>query len=158
MFDFYQKEWLEFGELLTEIEAAGIRIDIDYLKQIEVQGLRDYENYKATFLNWATKYCPEASFMNIESDSQKQQLLFAPTKNRKNKHKSLPEVRTFETPNIYGLVEPGEQRENVHSYIRQGETEEEHHLCIEGTGYSCCRNDQFWLACCKRGVPADLGW
>jgi DNA polymerase-1 len=106
MWDFYQSEWLTFGELLTDIERAGMRLDIDYLKQIEVQGLKDYNDYKATFLRWATTYCPEAAFMNIESDAQKQQLLFAPTKNRRSR-KALPEVRTFETPNLYGYVEPG---------------------------------------------------
>jgi DNA polymerase I len=37
----YTKYWLPFGELLTDMERAGFRIDVDYLKEIELMAERD---------------------------------------------------------------------------------------------------------------------
>jgi DNA polymerase-1 len=34
MFDLYIKYWLPFGELLTDMEREGFKVDIDYLKTI----------------------------------------------------------------------------------------------------------------------------
>lgn len=31
-FDLYVKYWVPFGELLTDMEREGIKVDIDYLK------------------------------------------------------------------------------------------------------------------------------
>ena len=60
-------------------------------------------------MNWATTFCPDAAFMNIESDAQKQHLLFAPVKNRKTR-KMMEAVRTFEAPNTVGYIEPGKTK------------------------------------------------
>lgn len=32
MWDFYQQLWLPFGELLTDMERYGIKVDIDHMK------------------------------------------------------------------------------------------------------------------------------
>lgn len=37
----YTKYWLPFGELLTDMERTGFKIDLDYLKQIELMAKRD---------------------------------------------------------------------------------------------------------------------
>jgi DNA polymerase I-like protein with 3'-5' exonuclease and polymerase domains len=37
----YTKYWLPFGELLTDMERRGIKIDIDYLKRIQLEAERD---------------------------------------------------------------------------------------------------------------------
>ena len=123
MLDFYQEEWVPFGEMLVAMESEGIKVNINYLKNIEKIAMQDYDKYKvkinnffvclkcfffkARFLEWATKKCPEAAFMNIESDAQKQQLLFAPCFNQKNKKKVLEEERSFDTPNVVNYIEPG---------------------------------------------------
>lgn len=83
MWDFYYREWLDFGEVLTEIENNGIKIDVDHLKTAEQMALVDYENNRKDFIEWASKHCSDAVHMNIESDAQKQQLLFAPYLNRR---------------------------------------------------------------------------
>jgi hypothetical protein len=58
------------------------------------------------------KRSPEAAFMNIESDAQKQQLLFAPCTNQKNKKKILEAERGFDTPNTVGYIEPGNEKKD----------------------------------------------
>ena len=46
--------------------------------------------------------------MNIGSDKQIQQLLFAPCKNAKRgNHELLPEERAFKIENTTGYIEPG---------------------------------------------------
>jgi hypothetical protein len=143
MWEYYQQNWLPFGELLTDIESVGIRIDADHLKVDEVSlevslefllsGCLGYgstcnlsvSKRKRRFLRsahppfhpfnssssrpftsqpalselphppvlvtmateWACRYCSDAKWMNIESDTQKQQLLFAPCTNKKDKGK-----------------------------------------------------------------------
>jgi len=37
----YTKYWLPFGELLTDMERVGFKIDIEYLKQIELMAKKD---------------------------------------------------------------------------------------------------------------------
>lgn len=65
-----QREWIPFGDLLTELEKNGIKVDVEYLKKIEQTAIKDYDNKKNLFLQWASKYCPDAKYMNIESDPQ----------------------------------------------------------------------------------------
>lgn len=103
MWDFYQKHWLIFGELLTEIEKEGIHVNIEYLKEIEEKAIQDRDRFKQKFLEWAIQRCPDAAFMNIESDLQKQQFLFAPFLNRKT-GKREPRDRDFHA--IIEYVDP----------------------------------------------------
>ncbi len=35
-FDLYMKYWLPFGELLTDMERIGFKVDTDYLKVIDI--------------------------------------------------------------------------------------------------------------------------
>lgn len=37
----YAKYWLPFGELLTDMEREGFKIDVNYLKEIELTAVRD---------------------------------------------------------------------------------------------------------------------
>jgi DNA polymerase-1 len=51
----YSKYWLPFGELLTEMERNGFRIDTGYLKEIELTAERDKIEYEQKFLSWVHK-------------------------------------------------------------------------------------------------------
>ncbi len=42
----YAKYWLPFGELLTDMERRGFKIDTDYLKEIEMIAMKDKINYE----------------------------------------------------------------------------------------------------------------
>jgi len=37
----YTKYWLPFGELLTDLERTGFKVDVEYLKEIELMAERD---------------------------------------------------------------------------------------------------------------------
>jgi DNA polymerase-1 len=34
MWKFYQKYWLPFGEVLTDLEREGIKVDLDHMREI----------------------------------------------------------------------------------------------------------------------------
>ena len=48
----YQKYWRPFGELLTEMENNGFRIDADYLRKCELTAHKECQEAKDTFLKW----------------------------------------------------------------------------------------------------------
>lgn len=51
----YSKYWLPFGELLTDMERIGFKIDVGYLKDIELTAERDKIQYEQNFMNWVHK-------------------------------------------------------------------------------------------------------
>lgn len=106
-FDFYQENWKDFGELLTDMEREGIRVDVQHLKKMEAkasQGKKAKENdvilsfikgaleLQNNFISWASKFCEDARFMNPKSVAQKQQFFFAPVFNSRTKEE-LPATR-----------------------------------------------------------------
>jgi hypothetical protein len=79
MWDFYQLFIVPFAECLTDMERAGIYVDVQHhLPQAEKLALVDRDDAEKAFIQWADKYCPDASRMNVASDVQKAHLLFAP--------------------------------------------------------------------------------
>lgn len=46
LFDLYCKYWLPFGEILTDIERVGIRVNKEHLQNAEKQALKDMEELK----------------------------------------------------------------------------------------------------------------
>lgn len=74
--------YLPFGEVLTDMERRGIKVNKQHLAEIEKVASEDCEIYADKFMNWAVKYCEDAMDMNLDSDAQKQQLLFAPCVNK----------------------------------------------------------------------------
>ena len=46
MSELYAKYWLPFGELLTDMERVGFKIDVGYLKEIELTAERDKIEYE----------------------------------------------------------------------------------------------------------------
>ncbi|KAJ0103158.1 hypothetical protein Patl1_04260 [Pistacia atlantica] len=81
MFDFYQKYWRPFGEILIKMETEGMLVDRPYLAEIEKVAKAEQEDAVNRFRNWAIKYCPDAKYMNVGSDAQLRQLLFGGTEN-----------------------------------------------------------------------------
>ena len=77
MYDYYLEYLLPFGELLTDIERRGIRVDTKgHLKDAEKRAREDRAAMLETFYVWAEKYVPNARMINTASSSQIQQLFF----------------------------------------------------------------------------------
>lgn len=74
----YAKYWLPFGELLTDMERIGIKIDLNHLKEAELTAVKDKIEYEQKFLEWVHKIQDDAHEFNPSSVQQLQQLLFAP--------------------------------------------------------------------------------
>ena len=55
MTELYAKYWLPFGELLTDMEREGFKIDTAYLKEIELTAIKDKIEYEQKFLQWIHK-------------------------------------------------------------------------------------------------------
>ena len=118
MMDFYDIYLVPFGELLTDMERNGVRIDLPYLRNIEAQARVEMDKSEKRFRDWAKTHCTDCEYMNIGSDKQIQQLLFAPCKNAKRgNHELLPEERAFKIENTTGYIEPGRDvRICLHSF------------------------------------------
>lgn len=83
MFDFYQDYLNDFGELLTDMERNGIKVDTkQHLFQAEIKARAERDKYEECFLTWASKFCKDAQYINIASTSQIQQLLFGHYENK----------------------------------------------------------------------------
>lgn len=85
LLDFYYKYWLDFGEMLTDLERNGIKIDIEYLKEIQKKAEDHLMCCKLQFLEWVktTQNHPYINEFNPNSSQQLQQLFFAPFKRNK---------------------------------------------------------------------------
>lgn len=77
MYDFYLQYWRDFGELLTDMESNGIKVDTkNHLRKAELAARSERERMEKLFLIWAELKCPAAKDINIASTGQIQQLLF----------------------------------------------------------------------------------
>lgn len=82
LLDFYEEFWRPFGEVLVKMETEGMLVDRPYLAEIEKVAKVEQEAAAITFRNWASKFCPDAKYMNVGSDAQLRQLLFGGTTDR----------------------------------------------------------------------------
>jgi len=103
MSDYYQQYLCPFGELLTEMERNGIKVDTKiHLKDAESRARAERLRMETIFLEWATTYCSDVKSMNIASSQQIQQLLFGEYENFELKskervfkiEKSIEELKT----------------------------------------------------------------
>lgn len=77
MEDFYLAYLRPFGQLLTDMEHEGIRVDVHgHLRQAEARARAEREEMQRVFLAWASSLCPEAEHMNLASPAQVSALLF----------------------------------------------------------------------------------
>ena len=88
LFDIYKKYWLPFGEVLTEIERNGIRVNRGQLENSKVSAEKTVKELKEKVRECVLKLQPDCIEFNPSSVQQMQQLLFAPfTRKRSNKKK-----------------------------------------------------------------------
>lgn len=91
----YRKVLLPFGELLTEMERNGFKVDVPFLQQAEQKADSDRQKLVDEFLKWAQKHSPDTRYMNVNSDQQKLQLFFSPCTNATTNSKVLSESKVF---------------------------------------------------------------
>jgi hypothetical protein len=93
MYDFYHQYWRDFGELLTDMERNGIKVDTKHhLHQAEIRAREERQRMETMFMDWVNEICAKqnqttgtdmttttpnlAKYLNIASTAQLQQLLF----------------------------------------------------------------------------------
>mmetsp|Transcript_13417 Transcript_13417/g.35678 ORF Transcript_13417/g.35678 Transcript_13417/m.35678 type:complete len:818 (+) Transcript_13417:728-3181(+) len=85
MWDFYEKYFVPFGNLLTDMEAVGIHVDAaGHLQAVERQAEEDKEAALETFRSWCVSVMGEdGRLFNPASSKQIQTLLFGGSANQK---------------------------------------------------------------------------
>jgi hypothetical protein len=96
LFDYYWDNMREFGEVLTDMERRGIRVDAkDYLASVEVQARKDRKEHLKKFRQWAAeKIGPDGLAINPASATQLATFLFGGSQNIKTKELT-EDVRVF---------------------------------------------------------------
>jgi len=102
MYDLYDYYWYHmrpFGEVLTDMERRGIRVNArDYLASVEKQAREDRDHHSQKFRQWAaTKIGPDGLALNPASSVQLCTFLFGGAKNIKTREET-ERVRVFKVP------------------------------------------------------------
>ena len=63
----YMKYWRPFGELLTDMERTGFKMDRDHLRNCELVAMKDSEQHQNKFLDWVYSTQEDASDFNASS-------------------------------------------------------------------------------------------
>lgn len=115
-YNLYLKYWRPFGELLTDMERYGFKLDLNHLKQIQIQAEADRQYYEHQFLQWVWENQDDAKEFNPGSTQQMQHLLYAPyykegVDQRNRNYEQLeadgdymPRTRTFRVENLSGEI------------------------------------------------------
>ncbi|KAG2581415.1 hypothetical protein PVAP13_6KG042400 [Panicum virgatum] len=109
MYDFYEQYWRPFGALLVKIETEGILVDRGYLSEIEKAATAEWQLAADKFRKWASKYCPDAKYMNLKSDIQIRQLFFGGIENSRRPGDIWPRSKTFEVLNEENVATEGKK-------------------------------------------------
>ncbi|KAJ4827344.1 hypothetical protein Tsubulata_003300 [Turnera subulata] len=109
MLDFYHEYWRPFGQILVRMEREGMLVDRAYLAEMEKVAKAEQEVAVNRFRNWASKYCSDARYMNVGSDTQLRQLLFGGDVNIKDSNLTLPDKKQFKIPNVDKVIEEGKK-------------------------------------------------
>ncbi|RWV97597.1 hypothetical protein GW17_00039602 [Ensete ventricosum] len=107
MYDFYENYWRPFGVLLVQMESEGMLVDRDHLLEIEKLAITEKQIASDKFRKWASKYCPDAKYMNVGSDAQIRQLFFGDTLRRNDQNECLSKPKSFKVPNTENVIEDG---------------------------------------------------
>ena len=104
MLDLYYKYWLDFGETLTDMERAGVYVDLQHLKSIQQKAEAELKNSQNRFIQWVKSIQSDQNVgeFNPSSPAQLQQLLFAPFE-RKFKSEAKPRFSADEEEMIESL-------------------------------------------------------
>ncbi|KAL3922519.1 MAG: hypothetical protein SGILL_002159 [Bacillariaceae sp.] len=96
MYDYYWRNMREFGEVLTDMERRGIRVDAkDYLASVEEQARKDRHEHSKKFRQWAAgEIGVDGLALNPASATQLATFLFGGSLNDKTKQPT-DAVRVF---------------------------------------------------------------
>lgn len=83
MLDYYHQYLVTFGEILTEIERTGIKVNVSQLATVTDRAIRERDALCDTFKTWASQFCDDAKYMNPQSTNHVQTLLFGVFENGK---------------------------------------------------------------------------
>lgn len=95
LWEFYTQYLRDFGEVLTDMESAGMFVDKEHLANAEILALADKKVAEDYFRLWAVSKCPDAVHMNVGSGIQVRQLLFAGAPNKKREKPGVEKTREF---------------------------------------------------------------
>ena len=97
--DYYWMHMRPFGEVLTDLERRGIRVNAeDYLAKVELQARADRDHHVEVFRNWAEKQIgPDGLALNTASSVQLNTFLFGGAVNAKTKEVT-ESVKVFKVP------------------------------------------------------------
>lgn len=86
LYEYYMEHMRPFGEVLTDMERRGIRVDArDYLATVEIQAREDKERHSRIFREWAAQLIgPDGLALNPASSLQLCIFLFGGAKNQKS--------------------------------------------------------------------------
>ena len=70
MLGLYAKYWLPFGELLTDMERVGFKVDTQHLKDSQLIAEKDMKEYEQKFLSWVYSIQTDAQEFNAASSHQ----------------------------------------------------------------------------------------
>jgi len=96
LWDFYTRYTRPFGNLLTQMERSGMRVDLEHLANAEQLAMSDKKVAEEYFREWAASKCEDAKYMNVGSGLQIRQLLFAGARNKRGNDKpGVEKTREF---------------------------------------------------------------
>jgi hypothetical protein len=90
LYDYYWHHMREFGQVLTDMERRGIRVDAkEYLFKVEQQARKDRQQHLENFRQWAEKKIgPDGLAMNSASSTQLGTFLFGGAPNAKTRERT----------------------------------------------------------------------
>ncbi|CAH9050549.1 unnamed protein product [Cuscuta epithymum] len=109
MLNFYNRYWLPFGEVLVQMETEGMLVDCAYLAELQKVAQAEQEIASLRFRNWASKYCPDAKYMNVGSDQQLRQLFFGGALNKRDPNEILDNKKDFKILNALNIIKEGKK-------------------------------------------------
>lgn len=132
LFDYYFLHMRPFGEVLTDMERRGVRVNArDYLAGVERQARLDRTRHSLAFRTWAqTQIGADGLAMNPASSTQLQTFLFGGSQNQKNREYTEP-IRVFKVPRgdiSEDALEAYKQREMTGERDPEPETDELDHM------------------------------
>lgn len=81
----YIKYWRPFGELLTDMERIGFKMDSEHLRHSELTAVKECQMHENAFLQWVYATQEDAADFNPSSIEQMKQILFAPYEKKSQK-------------------------------------------------------------------------
>lgn len=118
LYDYYWHNMREFGEVLTDMERRGIRVDAkDYLASVEEKARQDRAEHLQKFRNWAArKIGPDGLALNPASSIQLATFLFGGTRNTKT-------GKLTETERVFRVARDEVPEDALEAYRQRDEAE-----------------------------------